>query len=218
VFHRVKMQETLGDVSTWPDASLVAAVRRDPPDEAALDALAERHWGPLYGRCQLLTLNHEKACDLAQEAWCRVLRARRMLKPEGNFPAYLAVTAMNIWRDWHRSARRAGPLADHRLTSLDATLPGNGRERMQLAEVVADVSSLDAGQESLRLDIDQALGRLPPRLREVLVARFLVGESCAEIGRRHGRTEQTISSWVRQALGEMRLHLEREEHGQKSQP
>jgi len=212
------MQETLGDVSTWPDASLVAAVRRDPPDEAALDALAERHWRPLFGRCQLLTLNHEKACDLAQEAWCRVLRARRMLKPEGNFPAYLAVTAMNIWRDWHRSARRAGPLADHRLASLDATRPGDGRERMQLADVVADVSSLDAGQESLRLDIDQALGRLTPRLREVLVARFLVGESCAEIGRRHGRTEQTISSWVRQALGEMRLHLGREEHGQRSQP
>ena len=63
-------------------------------------------------------------------------------------------------------------------------------------------------QTILALDIDRALERLTPRLRDVLVARFLTGESCAEIGRRYGRTEQTISSWVREAIREMKLQLE----------
>jgi DNA-directed RNA polymerase specialized sigma24 family protein len=45
-------------------------------------------------------------------------------------------------------------------------------------------------------------------LRDVLVARFLTGESCAEIGERHGRTEQTVSGWVREALRQMKLQLE----------
>jgi RNA polymerase sigma-70 factor (ECF subfamily) len=203
-----RMRETSGDVAAWPDAWLVEAVRRDPPDEAALEALADRHWRPLFGRCRLLALNDEKASDLAQEAWYRVLRARHRLDPQGNFPAYLAATAMNIWRDWHRSARRAGPMADHRLASLDAALPGADGGRPPLAEAVPDLSSLDLEeQNALKLDIDEALGRLSPRSREVLVARFLVGESCADIGRRHGRTEQTASSWVRQALEEIRLHL-----------
>jgi DNA-directed RNA polymerase specialized sigma24 family protein len=62
------------------------------------------------------------------------------------------------------------------------------------------------------LDIDDALGRLTPLLREVLVARFIAGESCAEIGRRHGRTEQTVSGWVREAVREMKLHLEDQNH------
>jgi RNA polymerase sigma factor (sigma-70 family) len=205
------MRETSGDVAAWPDPWLIAAVRRDPPDEAALDALADRYWRPLFGRCRLVTLNQEKASDLAQEAWCRVLRARHRLDPEGNFPAYLAATAMNIWRDWHRSARRAGPMADHRLASLDAAPPGAEGRRLPLAEAVPDLASLDAEERNaLKLDIDEALGRLSPRSREVLVARFLAGESCADIGRRHGRTEQTISSWVRQALEEMRQHLQGE--------
>jgi RNA polymerase sigma-70 factor (ECF subfamily) len=203
-----RMREPATDVADRPDAWLVAAVRRDPPDETALEALAERYWRPLFGRCRLLTMNPEKASDLAQEAWCRVLRARRRLDPEGNFPAYLMTTAMNIWRDWHRSARRAGPMADHRLASLDAAPPGADREGVSFAQVVPDLSTLDADEENaLKLDIDEALGRLSPRSREVLVARFLAGESCADIGRRHGRTEQTISSWVRQALDEMRGHL-----------
>ena len=79
---------------------------------------------------------------------------------------------------------------------------------MVLADAIPDPGSLRSEErDSLKQDIDHALGRLAPRLREVLVARFLVGESCAEIGRRHGRTEQTISAWVREALQEMKLYL-----------
>jgi hypothetical protein len=33
-------------------------------------------------------------------------------------------------------------------------------------------------------------------------------ESCAEIGRRHGRTEQTISAWVREGVRQMKRCLE----------
>ena len=103
-----------GETASWPDSLLVEAVRREPPDEAALDALVERYWQPLYARCRMLTLDHEKARDLAQEAWRRVLRARAGLKPEGNFPAYISMIATNAWRDTQRSAFRAGPMAEDR--------------------------------------------------------------------------------------------------------
>ena len=197
------------DVASWQDEWLIAAVRRDPPDVAALDALAERYWKPLFGRCQMLTLNPEKARDLAQQAWYRVLRARRTLKPDGNFPAFLATVATNLWRDSHRSARRAGPLADHRLASLDATFPTASGESAMLADTLPDLNALRAEERStLALDIDQALEQLTPLLRDVVVSRLLNGESCAVIGRRYGRTEQTISAWLRQAVRELRRYLE----------
>ncbi len=60
----------------------------------------------------------------------------------------------------------------------------------------------------LTVDIDHALERLSPKLREVLIARFITGESCAEIGGRYGRTEQTVSGWVREAIREMKTYLE----------
>src|SRR6266545_4955535 len=80
---------SLRDVGAWPDRWLIAAVRRDPPDELALDTLVARHWNGLFARCHLLTLDRQKATDVAQEAWCRVLRARRTLEPDGNFPAFI---------------------------------------------------------------------------------------------------------------------------------
>ena len=204
----------LRDVTAWSDTWLIAAVRRDPPDVQALDALANRYWKSLFGRCRLLTVNHQKASDLAQEAWCRVLRTRHALKPGGNFPAYLTTIATNLWRDWYRSARRAGPMADHRLESLDAANPNEDGESVALVDRIPDLKALTPEDQTLlAMDIDNALERLTPQLREVLVARFITGESCAEIGQRYGRTEQSISGWVRQALREMKLQLERASRG-----
>jgi DNA-directed RNA polymerase specialized sigma24 family protein len=98
-------------------------------------------------------------------------------------------------------------MADSRLASLDATDPGYG-ESVALVDVVPDASTLSLDEQVLlKMDIDTALLRLDPQLRDVLVSRFVSGESAAEIGHRYDRTEQTISSWIRQAVREMRIHL-----------
>ena len=205
------------DISAWPDEWLIGSVRSDPPDTQSLDELANRYWKPLFARCQLLTLNQQTAGDLAQEAWCRLLRNRHGLKPSGNFLAYLTTIATNLWRDSHRAARRAGPMADHRFESLDATNLNEGAETLTLAEKISDLGSLSPSDQSLlAIDIDNALERLTPQQREVLVARFIVGESCAEIAHRYGRTEQSVSGWVRQALREMKWNLAADSKGIRS--
>jgi RNA polymerase sigma-70 factor (ECF subfamily) len=182
-----------------PTPYSIAAARAEPPDVAALDALVQRYWATLIGRCHLLTLDRQAAADLAQDTWLRVLRARPALDPEGNFPAYLTAVATNLWRDRHRAARRAGPLADERLASLDEPLGTEGGEGDVRAHGVADLDALPLDEQVLlALDVDRALARLDPRARDVLTARVVGGESCAEIGRRYDRTEQTISAWVRQ--------------------
>ena len=195
------------DVHAWPDAWLVAAVRGEPPDAPALDALVARYWKVLVGRCHLLTADRDRAADLAQDTWLRMLRARPALDPQGNFPAYLVTIATNLWRDRQRTARRAGPLAEQRLTSLDSAPPAGGEDGLDLAAVLPDPHAMSVDdQVLLAFDVDRALARLDPRAREVLVAR-VAGESCAEIGRRFGRTEQTISAWVRQASRIVRDYL-----------
>jgi len=191
-----------------PDSWLIAAVLRDPPDDRALDVLAARHWKPLYARCRVLTLDREAALDLAQETWVRVLRTRERLDPDGNLPAYLATIATNLWRDWSRSARRHGDVSESRMASLDAQVNASDVDAPLLAEVLPDPSQLGAEDATLlQIDMDRAMANLSPRHREVLVSRFLDGESSADIGRRLGRTEQTITAWVRQAIRELQHHL-----------
>jgi DNA-directed RNA polymerase specialized sigma24 family protein len=71
------------------DATLLDLVRRDPVDIGALDELIDRYWRRLFARCQLLTQDAELAADLAQETWCRVLRARHDLKTEQTITTWL---------------------------------------------------------------------------------------------------------------------------------
>ena len=194
--------------SAWPDAWLINAVRRDPPDEDALNSLVDRYWKPLYARCRLLTVDPDSARDLAQESWLRVLRARHSIQPDGHFQAYITTIATNLWRDMGRSALRAGPIADHRLASLDSSVVADDGDSMPMINILADPNTLSSDDQILlEMDLDNALGRLEPRLRDVLISRFVTGESAAEIGRRYGRTEQAITGWIREATRQMQTYL-----------
>ena len=65
----------LPEAADWSDAQLINLVRCDPPDEGALDILIARYWNAVFGRCQMLTQNYDKALDLAQATWYRLLRS-----------------------------------------------------------------------------------------------------------------------------------------------
>lgn len=200
--------------SQWPDAWLINAIRRDPPDEEALSALVDRYWKTLFARCRMLTVEREAASDLAQEAWLRVLRARRSLDPDGNFHAYITTIATNLWRDRHRVARRAGLLGEGKMGSLDSATTVDG-DPVSLIDVIADPRGLSLDdQVLLAMDLDLALARLSSHLRDALISRFVLGESAAEIGRRYDRTEQSIAGWIREAVREMKIHLG--EHGSRT--
>jgi RNA polymerase sigma factor (sigma-70 family) len=200
--------------SQRPDAWLINAIRRDPPDEEALSALVDRYWKTLFARCRMLTVEREAASDLAQEAWLRVLRARRSLDPDGNFHAYITTIATNLWRDRHRVARRAGLLGEGKMGSLDSATTVDG-DPVSLIDVIADPRGLSLDdQVLLAMDLDLALARLSSHLRDALISRFVLGESAAEIGRRYDRTEQSIAGWIREAVREMKIHLG--EHGSRT--
>src|SRR5438874_1679334 len=180
------------------DGLLVAAVRADPPDGAALQALVDRHWRRLFGRCRLLTQNADLAADLAQETWYRVIRGRRALDPRQSLAGYLATIAMNLWRDWNRVSRRDGGMSVSHDWSLDAAMPNAGGEPRRLADALPDPRSLEAEKHAqLRMDVDAALAWLTPQLRAIVISRFVDGESAAEIGRRYSRTEETVTGWLR---------------------
>jgi RNA polymerase sigma factor (sigma-70 family) len=199
-------------VDSLSDSELISLVHCDSPDEKALDVLVARYWGSTFARCQMLTLNRERAFDLAQATWCRLLKNRLALKTDGNFPAYLATIATNLFRDSYRADRRAGPMGDHQLVSLDSVIGNEDGEESFLVNILPDLKSLRADELArLKLDMDAALRRLEPLLREVLVARYINGESCAEISIRHRRTEQTVSGWIRSALRQMKDYLEEPE-------
>ena len=191
------------------DAMLVETICSDPMDVVALDGLVHRHGAELLQRCRRLTGNSDAADDLMQETWCRVLASRHRLDPDRGVAGYLWMTAKNLWRDWNRTARRGQGGSVRREQSLDASWSVTEQSGGALADVLPDPQTLDRDEHiNSGMDLARGLAALPPRLREVIIARFHRGETAAHIARRYGRTQQTVTSWLRQGIRELRQMVE----------
>jgi RNA polymerase sigma-70 factor (ECF subfamily) len=182
------------------------AARADARDErAVIDGLVERAqrgdpdaFGALYDRYQPEILrylvNHVRdlatAEDLTQlvflKAWQAIPRYEQRNVP---FKSWLYRMAHNQMVDHFRTRR--------------VTVDLDGIDRAEPAEAE---NAVIAGE--LRAHLERALQRLSGDHREVLVLRFLMEKSAAEIGEIMGRKEVTVRGLQLRALRALRRELE----------
>ena len=148
-------------------------------DEAGFGAFVAGRSAALSRTAYLLTGDHHLAQDLVQAALLQAAKhwSRIHTSPE----AYVrrAMYHQNI--SWWRRRR----VAETTLESHDGAL------------VAADTD--------LRLTLDQALARLTPKQRTVLVLRFYEDLTETETARTLGLSTSTVKSTTRQALARLRV-------------
>ena len=169
--------------------------------DSKVDSLVDRAkggdadaFGLLYDRFQpeiLRYLTHqlrhrETAEDLAQQVFLKAWQAIPRYEQRGApFKAWLYRMAKNQVIDHHRRHR---PTTD--LEGIDVSEPAEAEAHVLAAE--------------LRTGLGQALDRLSPDHREVLVLRFLMEKSAAEIGQIMDRKEVTVRGLQMRALRSLR--------------
>ena len=134
----------------------------------------------------------ETAADLTQEAFVRLIRGG----PQGlvdNPRAYLYRIASNLLTDHYRDQTRR-PRASAEPLSIAVVDGTPGQERALLAKDRVG-------------HLEQAIGELPPRQREVLLLHKLEGLSYGEIADRLGISKNTVMVHMMRALAYCRDHL-----------
>ncbi|MHB1535220.1 MAG: RNA polymerase sigma factor [Acidimicrobiales bacterium] len=147
-------------------------------DPASADEMYERVWPDLVRLAHLLTGSIAHGEDLAQEAFIGLLRNAPVRAPE----AYLRRSVVNLAIN---SGRRA-----HRERSYVAS---------GFAEQVVEAPIND--------ELWPLLGRLPARQRAVLVLRYYLDLSEAEIARTLGCRPGTVKAHASKALARLRKEL-----------
>lgn len=153
----------------------------------------------------LMTGSQPVAEDLVQDTFVRVM-AR--LEPDASPGAYLRRSVINACYSWHRRAWREVKPGDDDL--LGAAVPrawagprrpgthsGAGPSRATGPDPVGDVDMWDA------------LDRLPPKRRSILVMRFYLDMTEAEVAGVLGCRVGTVKSTTHRALAELRKTIER---------
>lgn len=164
-----------------------ALIRRACADPAAFAPLYQRYRDRVYWYLRTRTANPEDAADLLQQVFLRALGRLAQYNPrKGPFVAWLFGIARHAASNHHRDRRAA--------LSWDL-----------VPEVLRPVSSDDPESQALR---NESLGRLAEIVaaldgdkRELLVLRYVVGLSFAEIaavvGKREAATRQQVSRLLR---------------------
>src|SRR5437899_1688506 len=130
--------------------------------DAALNALMERHAGPVYQFLFRMLNDEEDANDLAQETFTRVYRHRERYDG-GKFTTWLYTIASNLARNEYRRRSR------HPNVSLDAEFGEEGKTFSETLRSNAAEPSEDAETAERNLAVRDAVQKLPTELKEVVV-------------------------------------------------
>jgi len=172
-------------------------LRYQDGDAAAFDALYVRHNDSLYRYLLRLSLNHATAEDLFQEAWGKIINARKTYRPTAKFSTYLFRVAHNCFIDHLRRNKRhlAEINVDPDLSASDEHAPE------QLTE-----------KHLFRKRLNRSLAELPDDQREVFLLHEEASLSIDDIAKVTGVNRETAKSRLRYAMRKLRAALaERDE-------
>jgi RNA polymerase sigma factor (sigma-70 family) len=156
--------------------------------------LVERHMSSVYRLCLKLLRSRDDAADATQEVFVRAFSALPTFDIDRSFRAWLCAIAWNFVRDQSRRAkhRAARPI------SGEVSEPPDRRQ----------ASPLERAVERERADfLDEALGRLEPPVKALLVLREMEGLSYEEISELFGCSLGTVKSRIHRARMELKNAL-----------
>jgi RNA polymerase sigma-70 factor (ECF subfamily) len=163
-------------------------------DAGALRTLYNRYEVQTFNFLLRLTGNREMARDLVQETFTRVWTMARLFDPgRGAFKSWLFTIALNLTRNElskkRYSARHVAPEAADGPTSE------------------ADSPHAVLARSEVRRSVAEALARLSPHLREVVVMKIFHQLKFREIAGITRTPEGTLKARFHRAVAELREHL-----------
>jgi RNA polymerase sigma-70 factor (ECF subfamily) len=181
------------------DEELLAAYQQGDP--GAFESLLRRHRAPLFTFLLRMLGDRERAEDLAQETFLRIVKGAQAWEHRARFQTWLFTIARNLCVDQSRRDRF------RRAESIDAEGPDG--EPSMVESVPGREIDPARGAESARMRplLQQALLGLPAEQREVFVLREQAGLPFREIAELAGVNENTVKSRMRYALEGLRKAL-----------
>jgi RNA polymerase sigma-70 factor (ECF subfamily) len=171
-------------------------------DAGAFERLLARHRAPLYTFLVRMLGDREKAEDLAQETFLRIVKGAAAWEQRARFQSWMYAIARNLCTDRARRDRF------RKTDSLDVEpVEGAGGTVLDGIPDPGPLPDQAAESERLRPLLQRALLSLPADQREVFVLREQAGLQFREIAEIVGANENTVKSRMRYALSGLRKAL-----------
>jgi RNA polymerase sigma-70 factor, ECF subfamily len=187
-----------------PETEIIERARQG--DRQAFESLVKAHSSYVFNLAFHLTAgNHSEADDLAQMTFIRAFRAIRRFEGRSELRTWLHRITVNLWKNMVRSQVRR-KYFQHR--SLSEPI---GEDERGLTHEIPEKGP-DPLTQTERSELDRlirdAVDRLPPDEREVMVLRDLEGHAYEEIAKLTRLPLGTVKSRIARARRMLRATLE----------
>ena len=174
----------------------------EPSELERFEAIVLPHLDAAYTLARYLTRNDQDAQDVVQDAYLRALEYFGGFRgaESGDARAWVLAIVRNTAHTWHRRHR-----ADALATEFD--------EELHSEAVAGDHPAAALERDTARESVRQALERLGPEFREVIVLREIEGLSYKEISDVTGAPVGTVMSRLARARRRLREALAVGEEG-----
>ena len=174
----------------------------EPNELERFEAIVLPHLDAAYTLARYLTRNEHDAQDVVQDAYLRALKYFGGFRgaERADARAWVLTIVRNTAHTWHRRHR-----ADGLATEFD--------EELHSEAVAGDHPAAALDRDTARESVRQALERLGPEFREVIVLRELEGLSYKEISDVTGAPVGTVMSRLARARQRLREALAAAEEG-----
>ncbi len=173
------------DYTTQEDVLLVKSAKTG--DMLAFEELVARHRDKIYARAFSMMRNEDEALDLSQEAWIKAWQRLVQFQGDSSFATWMTRITINLCLDQIRKNKR------HRAESIEVLDEESGGVERQMPVVhVNPTEGLE--RTELRKRIDEALGKLSPEHRSVLILHEFEDLEYKEIAKRMECSIGTVMS------------------------
>jgi len=192
----------MADYKSLSDQEIVVLARKGK--EAAFRELIGRYQRPVLSLIYRIVRDREKAEDLAQETFIKVLNAIERYDPGFKFSSWIFKIAHNTALD---HLRRKEPLTLSLEGSPHATTSDEA-ESSSLTAVADDETPEEyAANRELGTHLDAAIARLRPEYRAAIVLWHHEARPYEEIADIMGLPLGTVKTYIHRARNELRQHL-----------
>lgn len=166
-------------------------------DAHAFELLYARHKTALYRYLQRMCRNKERANDVFQEVWSKLITSRERYEVRAQFKTFLFRIAHHCAvDDWRKAGHRYETRAPD-IDELAEDIPAAAHERPDAR----------LSESQLQAEFLQALVRLPAEQRDVFLLYEESGLGLEEIGKITGVNTETAKSRLRYAVNKLRAAL-----------
>jgi len=194
-------QKTTKKQSNLEDAELVKKAQSG--DMQAFDQLITKHRAKIYAMILKMVKNDADAWDLSQDAFVKAWHALPKFEARAQFSTWLFRISHNVVYDWMRKRRilSEGELNDEIFDSdrIDPNARTSPQQHTRPDEAMV--------QAERRKQINDAIAKLSPNHREVILLREVQGLDYKEIAEATGATMGTIMSRLHHARKKLQSHL-----------